>query len=801
VKPFATNVIRLLRSLPLLLLSPLLAIVPLLGLALADLAWLLTGKRKTPPRDTRPSTQAASLVIPNWNGRDLLLKYLPHVIAALHGNPANEVIVVENGSTDDSAQVLREQFPAVRVVSLEKNLGFGGGCNAGFRAAQNDIVVLLNSDMRPEPGFLSPLLAGFSDEKVFAVSCQIFFTDPDKIREETGLTQGWWENGSLRVRHRVDPAIEDLYPCFYGGGGSCAFDRRKVLELGGFDPTLAPFYLEDTDLGYQAWKRGWKVLYQPRSIVYHEHRGTIGRRYKKSAIDIVVQKNILLFCWKNIHEWPRLLSHFAFNYAAAIVSAFFGDSPERPNLRALFRAALQTAGAMRSRIRARKLAVIGDTEAFRRPLGGYFRDRFGSFTAAPETLNVLFVSPYPICPPIHGGGVFMYQTTRELARLCRLHLVILLDHDYDRWAHEELKQLAASTEYIVRLTGKNKEFGSIVPFSVREFANVDLEWLLHRQIYTQRIDVVQLEYTALGQYAAAFEHIPSILFEHDVYFQSIGRTLPQMHGVPVKLKAGFEYLRALRYELGVLPRFDRIQVCSRANKDCILSFLPALADRIDDDLRAGIVTSRYNFQPAGREPRTMLFLGSFRHTPNQHALTWFVKNVLPKVLQRCPDARLVVVGADPPPLHSLPDFGGVIELRGFVDDIREPLARYAVFVCPILGGSGMRVKLLEAFAAGIPVVSTRIGAEGLAEEDGTLCALADEPGAFAARITELFEDPARAQALACRARAEVVATKDMVAMTRRLEQSYRAAVSSKIGCEACSPRPTSSLSECPSNRV
>ena len=133
--------------------------------------------------------------------------YLPSVVEALAGNAANEILVVDNGSEDGSAEFLRTHFPSVRILALNRNLGFGGGSNAGFREARNDIVVLLNSDMRVEQDFLTPLLAGFADEKVFAVSCQIFFSDPDKLREETGLTQGWWENGGLRVRHRVDPAI------------------------------------------------------------------------------------------------------------------------------------------------------------------------------------------------------------------------------------------------------------------------------------------------------------------------------------------------------------------------------------------------------------------------------------------------------------------------------------------------------------------------------------------------------------------------------------------------------------------
>jgi len=780
---------RLLWALPLLVLSPFLMAVSALALAVTDVIWRLFGRRAS-RRDgmvgTLPNGRgAASVVIPNWNGKDLLAKYLPSVEAALAGNPANEIVVVDNGSTDGSAEFVRSSFPRVKLVALAANLGFGGGSNAGFREASNDIVVLLNSDMRVEEGFLAPLLEGFADPQVFAVSCQIFFSDASKLREETGLTQGWWQDGGLRVRHRIDPAVDCLYPCFYGGGGSCAFDRRKFLELGGFDHLLAPFYLEDTDLGYLAWKRGWKVLYQPRSVVYHEHRGTIGKRFSEAYIQTVLKKNFVLFCWKNIHEWPRLASHFFFAWAGAVLSVVFGEIPSRPAPYALWRAFVQLPQAMASRWRARSLARIDDTEAFRRPLGGYFRDRFSPMERAPQRLRVLFVSPYPICPPTHGGGVFMCQTLLQMSRLAEVHVAEMLDWPEQAEANQELRTFCASAEWIVRPTGHPQGSGSLLPFAVREFANEDFEWLIHRQLYLKQIDVLQLEYTAMAQYRGAFRRIATALFEHDVYFQSIGRGLGHMIGLAGEAKARIEYLRALRYELRALPAFDQVQVCTPENRRYLLSFLPALAPKLRDGLRAGIDAGKYEFRPCGREPLTMLFLGSFRHDPNRVAVDWFVREIMPLILARRPAARLVIAGSEPPPAHTYADAAGHLEMLGFVDDVRGPLARYAVFVCPILSGSGVRVKLLEAFAAGIPVVSTTIGAEGLAEKDGEFCALADSPAGFAERVVKLFEDPAIAAAMAQRARAEVEAHWDMGAITGKLVDGYAELVREKR--EAGSP--------------
>jgi O-antigen biosynthesis protein len=785
---------RFLRSLPLLVLSPLLMAMAALTLAATD---LLRRLAPTAPfgrgsaSDSEPGPEgtpkgAVTVVIPNWNGRDLLGKYLPSIIEALAGNPDNEIIVVDNGSTDSSAEFVRSAFPGVRVLALRENLGFGGGSNEGFRAARNGIVVLLNSDMRVAPDFLSPLLEGFRDPAVFAVSCQIFFSDPDKVREETGLTQGWWQDGGLRVRHRADAAIGDLFPCFYGGGGSCAFDCRKFLELGGFDPLLRPFYLEDTDLGYQAWKRGWKVLYQPRSIVYHEHRGTIGKRFHEDQIQAVLKKNYLLFCWKNMHEWRRLASHFFFAWGGAILSVIFGDAPGRPNLAALGRAFRQLPEASRSRWRALGLARVSDTEALRRPLGGYYRDRFAPLAAAPERLRVLFVSPYPICPPVHGGGVFMYQTLRELAKLAEVHVVELLDLVEQEKDNQELRDFCASAEWIIRPSGMPKGMGSLLPSAVREFANDDVEWLIHRQLYCRKIDVLQLEYLPMAQYRGCYRRLVSALFEHDIYFQSIGRGLGHLSGVIGGVKARFEYLRALRYELRALPGCDQIQVCTPENREYLLSYLPELAPKLDDGLRAGIDTTHYEFRPCGREPLTMLFVGSFRHAPNRVAVDWFVRRVLPFILERQPAARLVIAGSDPPPPHIYGGSSASLEMLGYVDDVREPLARYALFVCPILSGSGVRVKLLEAFAAGIPVVSTFVGAEGLARNDGEFCALADDPAVFAERVLALFADTEAASAMARRARAEVESNWDMGILTRRLAESYRRLVQNKRAATAAS---------------
>ena len=124
------TLVHFFRALPSLVCVPFCLAVSAIAFALTDVAWWIFGHRRVDP-DTRPQTATATIVVPNWNGRDLLERFVPSWLAAIAPHPGSEVLVVDNGSSDGSAAWLREHYPQVRVLALEKNLGFGGGSNAG----------------------------------------------------------------------------------------------------------------------------------------------------------------------------------------------------------------------------------------------------------------------------------------------------------------------------------------------------------------------------------------------------------------------------------------------------------------------------------------------------------------------------------------------------------------------------------------------------------------------------------------------------------------------------------------------
>jgi len=246
-----------------------------------------------------------SIIIPNFNGKNLLEKNLPLVILAgkeyLDGKV--EIVIVDDGSKDYSAKFIKNNYPMVKLITQDKNTGFAHSCNVGVKSAAGEIIILLNSDVVPDRNFIRPLINRFADPQVFAVGCLEKSSQNGK-EILSGKAIGYYNRGLIwhnRAKDQLTPG-----PTFWVAGGSGAFRKHIWEKLGGFDPIFAPFYWEDIDLSYRAQKAGYQTLFEPQSLVFHQHESTISTFFSKSEIDKISSRNQHLFFLKNITD-PKML--------------------------------------------------------------------------------------------------------------------------------------------------------------------------------------------------------------------------------------------------------------------------------------------------------------------------------------------------------------------------------------------------------------------------------------------------------------------------------------------------------------
>ncbi len=303
----------------------------------------------------------ASLIISSWNGRHLLETCLPRVLRALaHAGGRHEVIVVDDGSADDTVEFIHREFPEVRLLPLARNLRFARANNAAARVAEGDILVFLNNDMHVSVDFLSPLLRHFENPSVFATTARIEM-QPRRVAggliQETGLVRARFVGGFFVLQHE-HPITEEPVRVLYAGGGSSAVRRDQFFELGGFDRLFRPFYFEDLDVSYRAQKRGWHVVYEPKSRMVHMHRRTnTPANFPGRYVDLMFGKNSLLFTWKVLTDSRLVRQHFRALWARLMRPSL------DPGLAAVFfRAAAQLPELVRSRHRARRGEALTDQQ-------------------------------------------------------------------------------------------------------------------------------------------------------------------------------------------------------------------------------------------------------------------------------------------------------------------------------------------------------------------------------------------------------------------------------------------------------
>jgi len=276
-----------------------------------------------------------SIIILNWNGAEMLRTYLPSVVKANAETRDTEVIVADNGSTDNSLEVLRKEFPDVQTIVLDKNYGFAEGYNRAIEArvaqGEPEYIVLLNSDVEVTEGWLTPLLDYMdAHPDVAAVQPKIRSWRNRSYFEHAGAAGGYvswlgypYCRGRRFGRVEEDKGQYDTIADVDWTTGACMCVRTSVYrEAGGLDAAFFA-HMEEIDLCWRMRNRGWRLACVPQSVVYHLGGGSLS--YDNPRKTYLNFRNNLLMIYKNKqHPWGVLSIRFFLDYAAALMFLITG---------------------------------------------------------------------------------------------------------------------------------------------------------------------------------------------------------------------------------------------------------------------------------------------------------------------------------------------------------------------------------------------------------------------------------------------------------------------------------------------
>jgi GT2 family glycosyltransferase len=263
-----------------------------------------------------------AVVIPNWNGRDSIGDCLDSLLAQ---TLKHHVIVVDNGSVDGSVDLIKQNYPSVEIIEHARNKGFAGGVNAGILRAQeigSEYVALFNNDARAHNEWLKELVETLANRADAGIATCKFLNDAGDKYDSTGDNYTTW--GLPYPRSRDDRVTETTYntveEIFSATGGASLYRIKMLEEIGLFDEDFFAYY-EDVDLSFRAQLAGWKVLYVPTAVAYHQIGATSGKI--KGFTTYQTMKNLPLLLIKNVPArlLPTVFPRFVLTYLMFIPAA------------------------------------------------------------------------------------------------------------------------------------------------------------------------------------------------------------------------------------------------------------------------------------------------------------------------------------------------------------------------------------------------------------------------------------------------------------------------------------------------
>jgi GT2 family glycosyltransferase/glycosyltransferase involved in cell wall biosynthesis len=592
-----------------------------------------------------------SIVIPVHNQWRYTLACL-HSLRENTPGPPYEVIIADDASSDETRK-MSDQVRNVRVIRQSHARGFLHNCNGAARHARGRYLVFLNNDTKVELNWLQPLIHTFEDPAVGIVGPKLVYPT-GRLQEAGGII---WSDGTGWNYGRLDDPARSEYNYVrevdYVSAACLVIHRPLFEEIGGFDTRYAPAYYEDTDLAFEARRRGRTVLYQPGSTVIH-YEGVSHGTNEEAGVKSIQPRNREIF----VAKWHHQLEEH--------------HEPGRDPLLA------------RDRPQHRPTILVVDHH-----VPQYDQD---------------------------AGGRSTYHYLKLFVDL-GWRVVFLPGNFYPQEPYtHELQQLGITVLYG---DWYSKNF------------NV---WLRENGQY---FDLVQLHRPHVAwrfvESARAYAHRAKLAYvPHDLHYLRELRRY-ESEGDREAVRAAEDWWKL---EFDLFAKVDIIQLFNRREEEAISAAFPL---KTVQTIPLFISEENETPNPAPFDARrNLLFVGGFGHPPNADALSWFVSEILSSVREELPEVRLRVVGSRPP--REVMELAGPhISIEGYVPDaeLARLYQRSRVAIAPLRFGAGLKGKIVEAMAAGLPVVTTSIGAEGIGNGNGQL-AIADDPVDFASAVVDLY---------------------------------------------------------------
>lgn len=605
------------------------------------------------------ATPQASVVIPVHGQCAHTLRCL-RALAAHPPEAAVEVIVVDDASPDAETRTLLPQIAGLRLHRRAQNGGFVPACNDGAALARGEMLVFLNNDTVPQPGWLDALLATFDAEPEAGIVGARLLGSDGRLQESGGAV---FSDGSARNLGRFadgdDPLYAGLREADYVGGAALAIPRALFEQLGGFDPRYAPGYYEDTHLAFAARAAGRRVLVQGQAVVVHVEGATAGTDPAQGM---------------KAYQ-ARNRERFRERWAEALAQQPAPDAARDEHVPAV--AALLHRGRR----------------------------------------QILIVEAWLPRPDRDSGSLRLLNLMR-LLREEGAHVVLAALEEGDPAAAEAA---AAPLRREGIEVWHGRRLGAL-PAWLRMHGPRFALAMACRCFVAH--DVLPLFRRFAPQARAVFDTVDL----HHVR----ERRGAELAGDRALLRAAE---RTRVQELAAVAAADITLVVSDSERALLAEAAP--------DARIALVSNLHRVAGPGRpyeERRDLLFVGGFRHPPNTDAVRWCIDAILPRIRAALPEVTLHCIGADPPDdLRALDGQNG-LRIHGHVPDLSPWLDGTRIALAPLRYGAGVKGKINQSMAHGLPVVATSCAVEAMHLRDGEDVLVADEADAFADAVVRLYRE-------------------------------------------------------------